>query len=127
MSYIMKSCTFLSYFLFFPNIKQDYYHDIFFQDFLQNADDANVTKFYIIIDNNCYKTNNLMTEEEGLKHWQGPAILIYNNETILTTQIQKAKFQSQSPNPKHKSPKSQTPLDFTHRMILHGTNLESNM
>ena len=69
---------------------QDYYHDdVIFQEFLQNADDANATRFSIIIDKSRYKTSDLITEDEGLKHWQGPAILIYNDKVFTEEDLEK--------------------------------------
>ncbi|GES91935.1 sacsin isoform X1 [Rhizophagus clarus] len=63
------------------NIIKDYSINSLFKEFLQNADDAKATRFFVIVDereaneNSAQKT--LFSEE--MKDWQGPAIWIYND------------------------------------------------
>ena len=60
------------------NILRDYPRDItFLKEFLQNADDANATKLFIILDKRFHNSEKVISEE--WKQLQGPAILIWNN------------------------------------------------
>ena len=60
------------------NILRDYPRDItFLKEMLQNADDANATKLFVILDKRFHNKEKVPTEE--WKELQGPAILIWNN------------------------------------------------
>ena len=63
------------------NILRDYPRDItFLKEMLQNADDANATKLFVILDKRFHSKEKVLTEE--WKQLQGPAILIWNNSTF---------------------------------------------
>ncbi|CAG8572117.1 5154_t:CDS:2 [Funneliformis caledonium] len=60
------------------NIIKDYSFESIFREFIQNADDAGATRFHIIIDGRSHPSDSLFNNE--MKAWQGPAILIFNNQ-----------------------------------------------
>nr|CAG8562400.1 5064_t:CDS:2 [Entrophospora candida] len=47
------------------------------RNIIKASDDAGATRFRIIIDSRSHPTNSLLSS--GMKAWQGPAILIFNN------------------------------------------------
>ena len=51
-----------------------------FKELIQNADDAGATEIKFLIDWRTHPTESLITE--GLKEWQGPALIAYNNATF---------------------------------------------
>ena len=55
----------------------------FFKELLQNADDANATKLYFILDKR--KHNNIAVLSEEWKALQGPALLFWNNSSFNFT------------------------------------------
>ncbi|RHZ79535.1 hypothetical protein Glove_144g94 [Diversispora epigaea] len=59
------------------NIIKDYPFESIFKEFLQNADDAGAKRFHVIIDGRSHPTKSLLYG--GMKAWQGPAILIFND------------------------------------------------
>ncbi|CAG8567445.1 5807_t:CDS:2 [Diversispora eburnea] len=59
------------------NIIKDYPFESIFKEFLQNADDAGAKRVHIIVDGRSHSTNSLLCD--GMKEWQGPAILIFND------------------------------------------------
>ncbi|RHZ79178.1 hypothetical protein Glove_151g133 [Diversispora epigaea] len=59
------------------NIIKDYPFESIFKEFLQNADDAGAKKFHVIVDDRSHPNNSLFCD--GMKEWQGPAILIFND------------------------------------------------
>ncbi|CAH1763162.1 6213_t:CDS:2 [Entrophospora sp. SA101] len=66
---------------------------VVFQEFLQNADDAKATRFSVIIDKGQYNKDpekaSLLSKGNGLEHWQGPSILIYNDKTFTEEDLVK--------------------------------------
>ena len=63
------------------NILEEYPHGItLLKEFLQNADDAEATKMYVILDSRCHGTDKLPSNE-----WvelQGPSLLVWNNSSF---------------------------------------------
>ncbi|RHZ79591.1 hypothetical protein Glove_144g89 [Diversispora epigaea] len=59
------------------NIIKDYPFESIFKEFLQNADDAGAKRFHVIVDDRSHSTESLLCD--GMKAWQGPAILIFND------------------------------------------------
>lgn len=47
------------------------------KELIQNADDAGATKVCLCLDRRHHPTDSLLSDE--LSHWQGPALLAYNN------------------------------------------------
>ena len=60
------------------HIVRDYGTDIdIFKELIQNADDAGATEVKFLLDWRTHSSSSLLTDE--LKHWQGPALIAYNN------------------------------------------------
>ena len=68
------------------NILRDYPRGItFLKELLQNADDANATKLFIILDKRFHSNEKVISEE--WKQLQGPAILIWNDSMFSKEDI----------------------------------------
>ncbi|CAG8507600.1 1928_t:CDS:2 [Diversispora eburnea] len=65
------------------NIIKDYPFESVFKEFLQNADDAGAKEFHVIVDSRSHPTSSLLCD--GMKAWQGPAILIFNDARFKNT------------------------------------------
>ncbi|EXX51199.1 hypothetical protein RirG_263920 [Rhizophagus irregularis DAOM 197198w] len=71
------------------NIIKDYSINSLFKEFLQNADDAKATRFFVIVDEREATTNTQETLfSEEMKDWQGPAIWIYNDAEFSAKDFQ---------------------------------------
>jgi len=66
---------------------EDYGGDVdVFKELIQNADDAHATQVKFIIDWRQHPCNTLLASE--MKHWQGPALLAYNNAVFNPNDIE---------------------------------------
>ncbi len=60
------------------HIVREYATDIdIFKELIQNADDAGATEISFLVDWRTHSSESLLSD--SLKHWQGPALLAYNN------------------------------------------------
>ncbi|KAL9647985.1 hypothetical protein ABK040_016676 [Willaertia magna] len=69
------------------NILNDYpfTESSIFKELLQNAEDANANEFIVIYDRNHYNTNTLFNK--NLEPFQGPSLIIYNNNKFTQEDI----------------------------------------
>ena len=69
------------------NILRDYPFDVtFLKELIQNADDAEATKMYMILDKRHHRTERMISEE--WKDLQGPALLVWNDSIFSEKDIQ---------------------------------------
>ena len=54
-----------------------------FKELIQNADDAEATEIKLLIDWRSHGQQSLL--ETGMRHWQGPALIAYNNTVFSDT------------------------------------------
>ena len=69
------------------NILREYPFDVtFLKELIQNADDAEATKIYVILDKRHHRTRRMISEE--WKDLQGPALLVWNDSVFSEKDIQ---------------------------------------